>query len=605
MAPRINLSHKGFILIAVPLVFELVFVATLFELLMRAKDEAWRESSARQTVVLTNELGKLSFDASSALVTFALTKNKAFEERFVEIVRKIREDVHSLKTRVIDDPPRVVAAMRIEFYERTILDLLAQAKEQLSNVSGLGNVLSGDRARRLQAAMSKLLTEINRFGEAEGRLVSETYGAQSRSETLVYGCLSAGVVLNILLAFGLAIFFNKGTAKRLGILMDNTMRLAGSKELHLPLAGDDELAHLDSVFHDMARALAEALRKERVAVENAVDVICFIGSDGCFLAVNPAVLDVWGYRQDELLGHSYVDLVEADSIEKTRLYFADVREGKAAAALENCLVKSDGSDVDMSWSSHWSEQEQAFFCVVHDITERKKLDRLKREFVAMVSHDLRSPLNSVKALLTLLSEGAYGNLSSAGQVSVTATEQDVERLIAMINDLLDIEKMESGRLELHFKKVALVDLLWRAAGAISSFAESCAVNIKVIPCKVEIVADEERLIQVVVNLISNAVKFSPPETTVVLSVDELADSVVVKVADKGRGIPRLAQQAVFERFKQVDKSDGVGHKGSGLGLAICKAIVEQHGGEIGVDSEEGKGSTFWFRVPRQQPEHQS
>ncbi len=180
---------------------------------------------------------------------------------------------------------------------------------------------------------------------------------------------------------------------------------------------------------------------------------------------------------------------------------------------------------------------------------------------------------------------------------MAVAERNVVRLVRLINDILDLERYDSGRIEMHFETVALDSVFARSLEAVRSFADQEGVAIEISPATAQVWGDGERLVQVLVNLLSNAVKFSPRGSVVCLEARQGNGWSQVSVRDEGRGIPPSFRSVIFERFRQVEASDARQKGGSGLGLAICKAIIEQHGGSIGVESEEGKGSLFWFRLP--------
>jgi len=217
----------------------------------------------------------------------------------------------------------------------------------------------------------------------------------------------------------------------------------------------------------------------------------------------------------------------------------------------------------------------------------------------MVSHDLRTPLTSVQGTLALFSKGVYGEIPHQGRLRLASAEQSTRRLIKLVNDLLDIEKLEARNLLMHTEAVSATCVIERCLESVRGFAEEHGVKLETAPGDAMFEADGDRIVQVLVNLVSNAVKFSPVGSTVSLSAVGSDRYLEFRVTDQGRGIPAAERHAIFERFRQVEVADGREKAGIGLGLAICKAIVAQHGGEIGVDSEEGKGSTFWFRIPVQ------
>lgn len=220
----------------------------------------------------------------------------------------------------------------------------------------------------------------------------------------------------------------------------------------------------------------------------------------------------------------------------------------------------------------------------------------KQELMQMVAHDLRTPLTSIQASLSLMSLGILGELPEKAIKQVDVAEKSSSRLISLINDLLDIEKLEAGKMEMDSRNIELAPVIQSGVEAVQEFANQRKVSIDVKPTDVSVFADGDRLVQVLVNLLSNAIKYSP-ETGVVTIETVVAQMIEVRIIDQGRGVPAKFKEAIFQRFQQVDISDSKEKKGTGLGLPICKAIVEAHGGKIGVESEPGQGSTFWFRVP--------
>lgn len=235
------------------------------------------------------------------------------------------------------------------------------------------------------------------------------------------------------------------------------------------------------------------------------------------------------------------------------------------------------------------------------VRELDAADQFKKQLIAMVSHELRAPLTSIDAILTFLEAGGMGDLPAGVTKRLGTAESEVQRLIALINDLLDVEKMEAGKFEMSFELSSLASILDRSVASVSGAVENKRISLQVPQTDLLVWADADRLVQVVVNLLSNAVKFSPEGGMISIVVEKLDSTAEIRVKDEGRGIPADFQKKIFERFSQVEVADAKVRGGSGLGLSVCKAIVLQHGGSIGVESEEGKGATFWFRIPLKQP----
>jgi len=231
----------------------------------------------------------------------------------------------------------------------------------------------------------------------------------------------------------------------------------------------------------------------------------------------------------------------------------------------------------------------------HDMADALlRAENRKQEFVQMISHDLRTPLTSIQGTLALATRGSFGTLTEKGVKRVADAEEDTERLINMINELLDIEKMEAGKLELECARVGLAEIVDRSIESVQGFAESHGISVSREGDDATVFGDKDRLIRVIINLVSNAIKYSETGSAVLVRISREDGKAIVKVCDSGRGIPESAVNQIFDRFSQVEKADA--KKGTGLGLAICKAIVEAHKGQIGVESTAGTGSTFWFTL---------
>lgn len=239
-----------------------------------------------------------------------------------------------------------------------------------------------------------------------------------------------------------------------------------------------------------------------------------------------------------------------------------------------------------------AELDRSIHRTAHELNE---LETFKRELTAMVTHELRSPLTSIQGVLTLLRIGALGELPELARNKVQMAEANSQRLIRLINDLLDIEKMEAGKLQMTIQATSLQAIVDQSIGAVQDFATQNEVSIENAPVDAWVEADAERIVQVIINFLSNAIKYSNKGgiVTVTTSVEK---QVEVRVTDTGRGIPDEFREKIFDKFQQVDMNDARDRRGTGLGLSISKAIVEQHGGLIGVESEVGKGSSFWFTI---------
>jgi PAS domain S-box-containing protein len=248
-----------------------------------------------------------------------------------------------------------------------------------------------------------------------------------------------------------------------------------------------------------------------------------------------------------------------------------------------------------------------FFALTSDISDRKAIERMKDEFIAVVSHELRTPLTSIHSSLKILTTGKLGNLSEKGQRMLQIADEQTERLVRLVNNVLDLQRIQSGKVKMNKQACQVTDLMIEAVQTMQAMAQEQQVKLLVEPVTLLVWADHDYILQTLTNLISNAIKFSPPKSTVWLSASKQTNShrqqpktipyITFAVKDEGQGIPGDRLESIFERFQQVDSSDSRKKGGTGLGLAICRQIVEGHGGQIWAESCLEEGSSFYFTLP--------
>jgi PAS domain S-box-containing protein len=359
------------------------------------------------------------------------------------------------------------------------------------------------------------------------------------------------------------------------------------------------LARQVMVQLELRRQITERSKAERELdrfFDLSIDLLCIASTDGRFKRLNPAFSAVLGYSIDELLSRPFLDFVHPDDVENTVHELALLRTGRKTVRFENRYLCKDGSVKWIAWAASPVPEEGMIYAAARDVTGAKEVDRLKRDFVATVSHELRTPLTSIRGCLGLLAAGVMGELTPEAHEMVTVAERNSVRLMALINDILDFEKLESGRIEMKLRPTQLLRVLERAIETTNAFAVQEGVEIELHSANTAVLVDEARIVQVIVNLLSNAVKHSHRGDRITIRSSAGPDWVQVSVEDRGSGIAPEEQSQLFERFHQIDSGDTRKKPGTGLGLAICKAILEQHGGSIGVESRIGEGSTFWLRI---------
>jgi len=266
--------------------------------------------------------------------------------------------------------------------------------------------------------------------------------------------------------------------------------------------------------------------------------------------------------------------------------------------------RKDGTAIPVEYSVNPLVEDGQISGVVvafQDVSERRRLEKMKDEFISTVSHELRTPLTSLRASLGLISSGSLDKRPEKQRQMVDMAIGNCDRLVRLVNGILDFDSVERGKLLLDRHPVQVTDLLRRAADAAYSAASQARITLHMDAQPGRVLADEERILQVLNELVSNAIKFSPPETTIRLGAlpggQAGADQICLFVEDQGRGIAAEKLERIFDRFQQGDASDSRSLGGTGLGLALCRSIVAQHGGRIWAESTEGEGSRFLLTLP--------
>ncbi len=351
------------------------------------------------------------------------------------------------------------------------------------------------------------------------------------------------------------------------------------------------------------RGRAEELsRQQKILLDAVSDGICGIDRHGRVTFINPAAARLLGSAPEDLTGKLVHELLHgrADRTCGEDCPLLRAAEARVAAAGEETIYGIDGRSFPAEYVLTPIPDQGRFAGSVlsfRDISQRSALDRMKDEFISTVSHELRTPLTSIRGALGLLSSGILGQLNEKGTNLLRIALSNSDRLVRLINDILDLERIQSGREPLTFRPVRIADVVRQAIDGMQPVADAAGVRLLHDAPQVEIQADSDRLLQVVTNLLSNAIKFSPPNSTVSVMTRPGATGITLSIIDHGRGIPADKLEAIFGRFQQVDASDSRQKGGSGLGLAICRTIVHQHSGRIWAERNPVRGSTFRVFLP--------
>ncbi|MCD4525171.1 ATP-binding protein [Nocardioides sp. cx-173] len=379
-------------------------------------------------------------------------------------------------------------------------------------------------------------------------------------------------------------------ARQLLLTMDNTALRRGLEQ---------RVAHQTAGLRRLARA-------NEVLITSVGDGVYGVDSEGRVTFANPSAARMLGWSTEELQGQRAHERFHATDADGIPLPWAGcyinqaIAHGDLSMSVEDEYVRADGSRFAVEiTASPLIEDSDVKGAVVtfRDITQRREVERMKNEFLSVVSHELRTPLTSIRGSLGLLHAGQLGALPERAAPLVDVALQSSERLTRLIDDLLDIERIESGTQPMQVRVHDASDLLQTAAGLIEGMAAEAGIQVLVGAAPGQVLADEDGIVQTLLNLIGNAIKFSEPGSAVHLESEIIDSEVHFRVRDHGRGIPADKLEIVFERFEQVDSSDTRQKGGTGLGLAICRGIVEKHAGRIWAESGLGRGTTIHFTLP--------
>ncbi|TAM89652.1 response regulator [bacterium] len=618
MRLNISLGRRLVILIAIPLVMVVMLVLVFWDLQRGvASANAW-ESHSYAVLAQSASADASLQEAQSGVRTYLLTGDARFTQAYDVAVGDLPGLLRGLQAMVSDNEEQTERAQRIAslaYLElaclRRELDLrrhgasLQQLATAIGGTCGGAAEQFGDGLRAFNA--EELVLKADR--EASLRTASDHL-------VIAVALAAIAVVLAILL---LGILFMRSVVRRLARVAEKARDLARDEEASHAHQARDEVSLLEAVVDTAVRAVREreALSaRYRLLVEQARDIIIFARrSDGRIIDINPAASAQYGYSREEFL----------------RLTISDLRTAEAEAALGpfTCLSeeylqlyesehrKKDGSAYPVESSSHvvQLDGESVVLSINRDITERKQAakalaaardkaleaSRLKSEFVATMSHEIRTPMNGVIAMAELL---AGTDLDAEQQEYAHTIKESGEALLRIINDILDFSKVEAGKFELDvqtFSPARVVEgaaQLVASAGSVKNLEVASYVDPAIPPV---VNGDAGRLRQVLINLAGNAIKFTEQGYVIIRAIcaaeHQHAVEVRFEVEDSGIGIPANVRGRLFEPFAQADGSTTRRYGGTGLGLAISKRFVELMGGEIGVHSDVGRGSTFWFRLP--------
>ncbi len=354
----------------------------------------------------------------------------------------------------------------------------------------------------------------------------------------------------------------------------------------------------------MAEKIIASEQQYRNLIESVRDVIFQLDEQGIISFLNPAWEDITHFKIQETLGRNFLDFVHHDDLDNAVAIFKklcdyDITSYKGELRFYDKRGLFRWIELTIQSEVEESTNQLRFTGTLNDVTERRRIAQVQSEFVSVVSHELRTPITSIRGALGLLDSGMAGHIDEAPLKLIKIAHKNSQRLVTLVNDILDMEKLMAGKMSLNMASINLISLVELAIEANTSYANTCNTTLKFCerPSESMVMADPDRLMQVLNNLLSNAAKFSPPDRAVEISISTDSKCTKVSVRDYGSGIPAEFRDRIFSAFAQADSSDTRKQGGTGLGLKISKTLIEKMDGDIGFESEAGVGTCFWFSLP--------
>ena len=596
---RLKIKYQVLLLVAAMLVVEFVLLAGMNYLLDQAEVEATNAQHTKEVIANSGEY------IGDVYEVYRLLSGSDGEDRAIwskdlnRALSSLRSHSRWLLEGASEETSLTRSLKEVNDETKLTLDLYAQIMSLPEQTKDMTRT-----SLRFRDRMDAFLESLSRFASEQRKLQMSDSSMPRLWRSRFKEILILALLINILFAALLAAQLIRKIVLRLDLVAENSRRMKYKMSLTPPDQGHDEITELDQAFRDMLESLKheqEALVVSEARIRHFIAGVpvglMSVLPSGEIEFCNASLTKMFQCGLGDIAGDHIARLFMAGEL-SDQSFWSQLKEKAIGRMIELFARSPDGEPFLVELMLSDSGPDQPLLASVVNIQDKYKLIKLRQAFVAMVSHELRTPLTSLSGFLTLALAGAYGHFNASFTKQLSQSQQSTNRLIALVNELLDLEKMDSGAVIVDKKPCQLDRIFEQVLNSVCVFAQTQAVEI-IMPsgCDLEVMADADRLTQVLVNLISNAMIVSPREGKIHVSCAVDRGCLRLAVKDQGPGIAPEDQEIIFERFQQLGKPGAQKQTGTGLGLAICKSIVEQHGGQIGLESEVDKGSTFWFTLP--------
>lgn len=611
---RTKLAHKLFFLLVVSLLVQLGLFAHLLSLQVETEQLFKDAVKSKDISESINRIENNIVEASRSMHGVQLSAESIASESFKLLIEDTGKELRNLKELAFDDTDlrKIVddSQSALTRYKQILQDLVELER------TGTFRSFSGRHpmSDRIVEESSQIVSDKLIAAGKQSRIyarTSERRQMELREEqrNLLHVYLALSIALTVTFAY----FLIYGITRRLAIINDNITRLSRGKPLHTVPGKSDEIADLNNAFHTMIRQLNEASLREIAIVDNARDLICSLDSDGKFIETNQSSKELLGYLSGELNGTNFTDYISADYI-STALDMLENLKKEGVRTFETPMLTKSGQRIDTLWTVFWSDADNRTYCVIHDTTISRRLDRMKHDIAVMATHDLRSPLTAIDNYFEMLQAGSFGRLSSQGEGSLKAAVSDTKGMMSLINDFLDLEKIDSGMMILQPCNLYVSELFLQACESLEDQEAYQAVRVKVelgearsdtpdgdedtddaLDSEIMIYADESSLQNVLTRLLQFSIERAAPGSVVKLTARQGTEHTLLSIVSEESTISFDEAQAIFQRFKVTDSDDST-HSPL-LGLYTGKTFVELNKGFVSVERTKDSKLIFGLTLP--------
>ncbi len=571
---------------------------TLFHLAQNKNEE--QKNLIDRTYQVIDQINVLFSDIQDAKIGergFVITNNKSFLEPFARSLKKIDADLMQLRTLTQDN---VSQQQRLDEFEPVMRNMLSYLTQTIAlrDEQGLQAAVERVSTKTGKDLMDRMRAIMVDMSSEEQRLLNEQTKAHNQDIVTFYKIEVVFVVAMGFMALIIGLLLIRNILRPLHVLSLGTEQLAaGNYATRISFSYRDEFGQLAKAFNLMAEAIQARTQELNSIVSTMVDGLIILDSQGGIRSLNPAAERLFDYTTEELVG-KHLNQLLPQLPDDTEHHVLTANTGY------RCEINAERKDgfpfpLELTFSEMSVDGSRMFTCLVRDISERKAMERMKNEFISTVSHELRTPLTSIQGALGLILGGATGDMPEKSIKLLTIANNNCKRLVRLINDILDLEKFESGKMAFDIKPIEIMPFVAHGIEINQAYADEFGVTFVVSHERAGavVLADSDRLTQVLTNLLSNAAKFSHRGGQVDVATSIIKQRLRLSVTDYGTGIKEEFRDQIFKKFTQEDSTNTRQKGGSGLGLSISRAIIEKLGGVIDYESEPDKKTTFFIELP--------